>query len=117
MPRRGWTPSLSQASSLAAASKRVSPLAAVTNQLKILPTAFFSALYLGRRLSRQQWASLPGLALGVAIVNSSTGQMDSHGAARFGREWAVGLAGAFLCARPATPSDCARSQPRLQRLC
>ena len=71
---------------------------AVTNQLKLLPTAFFSALYLGRRLTRAQWASLPGLALGVAIVNSSTGQLDSHGAATFGSEWWWGLGAAVLAA-------------------
>ena len=80
------------------ATQKVSRRVTVTNQLKILPTAFFSALYLGRRLSQPQWASLPGLALGVAIVNASTGQLDNHGAVRFGREWVLGLAAAIAAA-------------------
>jgi hypothetical protein len=71
----------------------------VTNQLKILPTAFFSALYLHRRLSRRQWISLPGLALGVAIVNSATnGSLDTHGGERFGAEWWAGLLAAVTAA-------------------
>jgi UDP-sugar transporter A1/2/3 len=70
----------------------------VTNQLKILPTAFFSALYLRRRLSTRQWVSLPALALGVAIVNSATDTLDTHGAARFAREWWAGLLAAIIAA-------------------
>jgi len=71
----------------------------VTNQLKILPTAFFSALYLHRQLSTRQWVSLPALALGVAIVNSATnGPLDTHGAERFGGEWWLGLAAAVAAA-------------------
>ena len=71
----------------------------VTNQLKILPTAFFSALYLRRQLSTRQWVSLPALALGVAIVNSATsGSTDTHGAERFGPDWWLGLAAAVAAA-------------------
>ena len=43
----------------------------MTNQLKILPTAGFSSMFLGRQLSATQWVSLPLLALGVAVVNAS----------------------------------------------
>ena len=71
----------------------------VTNQLKIMPTAAFSAYYLHRRLTLRQWVSLPSLALGVAIVNSATnGSSDTHGGARFGAEWWAGLAAAVTAA-------------------
>lgn len=72
----------------------------VTNQLKLLPTAFFSALYLGRRLSGPQWAALPALALGVGVVNSGAGAAgsDTHGGARFGPDWWAGLFAALAAA-------------------
>lgn len=53
----------------------------VTNQLKILPTAGFSALFLGRQLSSRQWVALPLLALGVAAVNASSASGAQRAAA------------------------------------
>ena len=54
----------------------------VTNQFKVLPTAVFSVLMLDKKLSLQQWLSLPLLSVGVAIVNNSTtgdqGSSDPH---------------------------------------
>lgn len=44
----------------------------VTYQMKILTTAFFSVLMLGKRLSRAKWAALFMLALGVGIVQLQT---------------------------------------------
>lgn len=47
----------------------------VTYQMKILTTAFFSVLLLGKRLSSVKWLSLLLLAVGVGIVQiQSTGQ-------------------------------------------
>lgn len=43
----------------------------VTYQLKIIATAFFSVLLLGRTLSMQKWASLLLLTFGVAVVQLS----------------------------------------------
>ncbi|WVQ73939.1 hypothetical protein IAR50_003520 [Cryptococcus sp. DSM 104548] len=40
----------------------------VTYQMKILTTAFFSVMLLGKRLTRAKWASLILLAVGVGIV-------------------------------------------------
>ena len=48
------------------------PQTTVTNQMKLLPTAFFSVVALNRSLQLQQWVSLPVLALGVSIVNLSS---------------------------------------------
>jgi UDP-sugar transporter A1/2/3 len=44
----------------------------VTNQMKILTTAFFSVLMLGKRLSRARWGALVLLAVGVCIVQLQT---------------------------------------------
>ncbi len=41
-------------------------------QLKILTTALFSVLLLGKSLSRQQWGSLCLLCLGVGLVQTSS---------------------------------------------
>jgi len=49
----------------------------VCYQLKILTTALFSAVLLGRKFSRTKWLSLVILTIGVAIVQSS-GSGDQH---------------------------------------
>lgn len=49
----------------------------VCYQLKILTTALFSALLLGRKFSRQKWFSLLILTVGVAVVQVS-GSGDQH---------------------------------------
>ena len=49
----------------------------VTDQLKILTTAIFSVLILGRRLNGQKWLSLVLLMVGVAIVQIPTGSSQS----------------------------------------
>lgn len=50
----------------------------VTYQMKILTTAFFSVLMLGKRLSSTKWLSLLLLAVGVGIVQiQSTGHASS----------------------------------------
>ncbi|KAJ9121456.1 hypothetical protein QFC22_002072 [Naganishia vaughanmartiniae] len=52
----------------------------VTYQMKILTTAFFSVLLLGKRLSTAKWMSLLLLAIGVGIVQiQSTGQTVPSG--------------------------------------
>lgn len=80
----------------------------VCYQLKILTTAVFSALMLGRRFSTRKWAAIVLLTLGVIVVQLS-GSGDSRGASvaaaaastededRTARERLVGLA-AVLCA-------------------
>ncbi|WVN88603.1 uncharacterized protein L203_103814 [Cryptococcus depauperatus CBS 7841] len=50
----------------------------VTYQMKILTTAFFSVLFLGRRLSRAKWASLVLLAVGVGIVQLQSTSSPTH---------------------------------------
>lgn len=49
----------------------------VTDQLKILTTAIFSVLLLGRTLNGKKWLSLVLLMLGVAIVQIPTGSAQS----------------------------------------
>jgi len=44
----------------------------VTYQMKILTTAFFSVVMLGKRLSRTKWGALVLLAVGVGIVQLQT---------------------------------------------
>lgn len=73
----------------------------VTNQLKVLPTALFATWLLGKVFTRQQWISLPLLALGVTVVNissSSTGggneSFESHEKAS--AKWFAGLAAAVV---------------------
>lgn len=54
----------------------------VTYQMKILTTAAFSVMLLGKRLSSAKWLSLFFLALGVAIVQlqtTSSTHTDAHG--------------------------------------
>jgi UDP-galactose transporter len=51
----------------------------VTYQLKILTTALFSMLLLGRTLSGRKWLSLLILTIGVAIVQIPTGSSDVAG--------------------------------------
>lgn len=51
----------------------------VCYQLKILTTALFSAVLLGRKFSRKKWLSLVILTIGVAIVQAS-GSGDQHSA-------------------------------------
>jgi UDP-sugar transporter A1/2/3 len=54
----------------------------VTYQMKILTTAFFSVLILGKRLSRGKWGALILLAIGVGIVQiqavSNAAPADAH---------------------------------------
>jgi UDP-galactose transporter len=50
----------------------------VTGQLKILTTAFFSVLFLGRELSRAQWASVVLLALGACLINVHPGLVSNN---------------------------------------
>lgn len=51
----------------------------VCYQLKILTTALFSAILLGRKFSKQKWLSLVVLTIGVAIVQASgSGDQHSH---------------------------------------
>jgi len=72
----------------------------VTNQLKILPTAWFSVLTLNRSLPAQQWASLPVLAVGVAVVNLSSRPAEAAAAREHGRapRFGLGLAAALAAA-------------------
>ncbi|MCJ1367080.1 hypothetical protein MMC16_006212 [Acarospora aff. strigata] len=49
----------------------------VTYQLKILTTALFSVALLGRTLSPRKWVALLLLTLGVAIVQTSSGESAS----------------------------------------
>jgi len=66
-------------------------------QLKILTTAVFSAIILGRRFSTTKWASLFVLTVGVAIVQVS-GSNDHHDASdNEDRNRFIGLV-AVLCA-------------------
>lgn len=51
----------------------------VTYQMKILTTAFFSVLLLGKRLSRPKWCALVMLALGVGIVQLQSTSAPAHG--------------------------------------
>ena len=71
----------------------------VTNQMKLLPTAFFSVVALGRSLQLQQWLSLPVLALGVAVVNLGSAH-DAHGSQAHQRapHWFLGLSAALAAA-------------------
>ena len=50
----------------------------VTDQLKILTTAVFSVLLLGRTLNARKWLSLVLLMVGVAIVQIPTGPSQSR---------------------------------------
>lgn len=50
----------------------------VTYQLKILTTALFSVLMLGRKLSGLQWSSLVILFVGVALVQLQSSSSSSH---------------------------------------
>lgn len=51
----------------------------VCYQLKILTTALFSALLLGRKFSKTKWASLVLLTIGVAVVQiSNSGDQHTH---------------------------------------
>ncbi|GMK55497.1 hypothetical protein CspeluHIS016_0205530 [Cutaneotrichosporon spelunceum] len=52
----------------------------VTYQMKILTTAFFSVLMLGKRLSRAKWCALVMLALGVGIVQLQSTAAPGHAA-------------------------------------
>lgn len=49
----------------------------VTSQLKILTTALFSVVLLGRTLNGRKWLSLVLLALGVAVIHVPTGGAHS----------------------------------------
>lgn len=51
----------------------------VTYQMKILTTAFFSVLMLGKRLSRAKWCALVMLAFGVGIVQLQSTMAPGHG--------------------------------------
>ena len=60
---------------LVAANNLEGPILAVTAQVKILTTAFFTVIILKRSLRRSQWVALAFLFLGVALVQVS--QMGS----------------------------------------
>lgn len=52
----------------------------VTYQMKILTTAFFSVIMLGRRLTKGKWSALVLLAIGVGIVQlQATGHSSREG--------------------------------------
>ena len=56
---------------LVAANNLEGPILAVTAQVKILTTAFFTVIILKRSLRRSQWAALAFLFVGVAMVQVS----------------------------------------------
>ncbi|KAI8823047.1 nucleotide-sugar transporter-domain-containing protein [Fimicolochytrium jonesii] len=60
----------------------------VTYQMKILTTALFSVLLLGRTLARQKWISLILLTLGIALVQMDGKTSDSRAG---GVQQALGL--------------------------
>lgn len=57
----------------------VSCRAQVLNQFKLITTAFFSVLILGRKLSTRQWGAVALLACGVMVVQSSTSKGSASG--------------------------------------
>jgi UDP-sugar transporter A1/2/3 len=70
----------------------------VVYQLKILTTALFSAILLGRKFSPQKWLSLVILTLGVAVVQvSGSGDHHSNSSDEASKNRTIGLI-AVLCA-------------------
>ncbi|GKY95327.1 hypothetical protein MPSEU_000494500 [Mayamaea pseudoterrestris] len=70
----------------------------VVYQLKILTTALFSAILLGRKFSPQKWLSLVILTLGVAVVQvSGSGDHHSQSSEDASKNRTIGLV-AVLCA-------------------
>lgn len=70
----------------------------VTNQMKILPTAGFSSLFLHRRLSTRQVVSLPLLAVGVSLVHLSNKGVETGETGRHDQAWWLGLIAAVCAA-------------------
>lgn len=72
----------------------------VTYQMKILTTALFSVIMLGKRLNRLKWLSLFILTAGIALVQLPTSSTSSTKRAASG-PWYVQLSGllavAFAC--------------------
>eukprot|EP00049_Salpingoeca_infusionum_P003168 m.64222 g.64222 ORF g.64222 m.64222 type:complete len:341 (+) comp11992_c1_seq1:233-1255(+) len=62
----------------------------VTYQLKILTTALFSVVLLGRSLSWRKWGSLVVLMTGVALVQMPSGEATEAAAKASAQQW-VGL--------------------------
>ncbi|TIB68662.1 hypothetical protein E3Q18_01811 [Wallemia mellicola] len=70
----------------------------VAYQMKILTTALFSVLLLGRKLSKSKWLSLVFLAIGVGIVQvQSTTTSSSQGGVHAGNPLTGFLAVAMAC--------------------
>eukprot|EP01061_Rhynchopus_euleeides_P026990 TRINITY_DN43964_c0_g1_i1.p1 TRINITY_DN43964_c0_g1~~TRINITY_DN43964_c0_g1_i1.p1 ORF type:complete len:378 (+),score=136.03 TRINITY_DN43964_c0_g1_i1:21-1154(+) len=64
----------------------------VTYQLKLLITAVFTVLLLGRTLSKKKWAALLVLFSGVVLT-----QMKEGRSRRVGDNWLVGLVACIVC--------------------
>ncbi|KAL8581938.1 hypothetical protein ACOMHN_027920 [Nucella lapillus] len=70
----------------------------VTYQLKILTTAVFSVILLGKRLGRLQWAALLLLFTGVSIIQvQSTGSKTQANSSPTAQSPVLGLAAVIAC--------------------
>ena len=64
----------------------------VTYQLKLLITAVFTVVLLGRALSKKKWAALVLLFFGVVLT-----QLKTRGSGVEGNKWFVGLCACVVC--------------------